>query len=78
METSPAHLETGIVNVREAKNADINQSLFTKFVVGEEAFEALHSDARLSNNISQDSDVNFGALENVVIFDQCDKPCLDL
>ena len=67
-----------MLNVREAKNADINQILFHRLVAGQEASEALHSDDGLSDDVSHDFDVNSGALDNVVVVDQFAKPLLNL
>ena len=72
------YLEIWIIKVWKAQDTDIDQVPLMVFVLRKEGLEAVDCGTGLGNQIRQNIDVNLGALKDVIVLHQFDKPCLNL
>lgn len=72
------YLEERVVDVWEAKNADINNFLLMVLCFGNDGFKAVDRGASLSHDSAENVDVDFGALEDIIVLNEVLEPLGDL
>ena len=72
------YLEERVLDVWEAKNADVNNFLLMVLRFGKDGFKAVDRGASLSHNPAENVDVEFGALEDIFVLNELPEPIFDL
>jgi hypothetical protein len=73
-ELEPIDLETGVIRVREAEDANVQQGFLLSFVLEEEDPEVVHRRSRLCNEVGEDLDVDRRRFLHILVADEFGEP----